>query len=493
MKAHRYSFIEDLLTLLSVLFFTNLSINIARADILFIDCNDSPLEVEAAQRAAEERGEQLILLSTVTEERALVIREARAAHAKATRFQKQTCGQGSGSACDEAKKSTAAKNSDLQKTLNSVPKLNGAMLRNALNQLKKEGTQISSLVISGHDGDRQFWGTYADFNETDLEQAFLANKPMGDGIRSMHLLGCYTATTEDFIRGWKKAFPSSMMVAGYGRQAPLGSRPVSGQVLEDLLKKEKALREETDKNELRNIFNGINGGNFGPSLAVCLDRNTVISRGRGVRSIDDDINACLVGSKEEEFQTQIYSCYLNAEPGCEAIPSETNESNPLRQAYDFFQETKHCEEVLRGKGRKRAITTLGVRRLLFDNTVRRNFEKLHRNELALMNKLLDELGFPAHLRLRGLSGMSRKAFLEVLKGIKEQWNMRMPAPRDAQSGVDSRVLGLGYFIDEVQKIEKGECVPLSWVEDDDQLKDSKCGIRAGMQSAMSRAQADSNR
>jgi hypothetical protein len=467
-----------------------------RADILFLDLNDNPKELEAAQRAADARGEQLVVVSTVTEEQEVKVRESRMAYGKAYKEANTTCARDPGAACTSAKANANDANKSMQKTVGAVPKLNAKSLANAMAQLKADGTQLSSVIISGHDGDRQFWGTYADFDDEDLEKAFLANKPLGDGVRSMYLWGCYSATTDDFMHGWKKAFPPTMMMAGFSGQAPLGTRPASGQILEDLLVKEKTLRETTDKDKMKEIFDSLNGVNErnNPSLAICLQRQTVISRGKGVRSIDDDINACSQRNTDEDKWTAIYQCYVRAQDGCEAIPKETDERSPLRQVYDYFQETKHCEEVLQSQGKHRKITALGVRRLLFDNTVRKNFEKLHKNELEAMNKLMDELGLPPELRIKGLATMSRKNYLDMIKAIKQQWNMRMQALTDENGRVhDAKVIALGMQLDEVQKIEKGSCVPLSWVEDDDQLKDSRCGIKTGMQTAVTRAQDEITR
>lgn len=462
-------------------------------EIVFIDLNDNAKEIAAAQRAAEARGEELTIVSTVTPEQQKIVSDARTAYSRALSTQTKSCAAGASDGCSVATAKAEKVDLDLRTTLQNVPKMNAVALGQAFAALKADGKEISTLIVSGHDGDRQLWGTYGDFDDNDLEKALLKNKPLGDTIKSFYVWGCYSATTDDFMHGWKRAFPATTMLAGFSGQAPLGSRPESGQMLEDLLEKESQLRGETDPEKLKEIFDSIRAMNDlnNPSLAVCLDRKTVISRGHGVRTVQDDINACSRRSTEETHWSTVYQCYLRGKPGCESIPSETDERSPLRQVYDYFQETKHCDEVLRNLGRQREITASGVRRLLFDNTVRKNFEKLHKSELEAMNHLMDTLGLPAELRVRGLGKMSRKAYLDLLKGIKNQWNLRMEEQRADDGKVrDANVIALGKYLEEIDKVESGSCVPLSWVEDDEQLKPSSCGIKAGMQNAIANARAE---
>jgi hypothetical protein len=75
-----------------------------------------------------------------------------------------------------------------------------------------------------------------------------------------------------------------------------------------------------------------------------------------------------------------------------------------------------------------------------------------------------------------------RAYFELADSIKD----------DEGRIYDANVLALGKDIAAVQKIERGECVPLAWLEEDQQLKDSKCGIQASMKNVVSQSKKEVN-
>jgi hypothetical protein len=467
----------------------------ARNDILFFDLNDSEMEVEAARQAARERGEKVVVVQLVEEEARDRIRELQKEQGVAERAKSLICKPDADSdSCKEAKKSVARVEWKSYLESKKMKKFGRNELFNAMAAVKKQNRDISSVVVSGHDGDRQLWGTYGSFNDHDLEDAMQANKPVADNVRALYLWGCYTATTDDFMRGWKKTFPNTAIAGFYG-QSPLGKRKKSSTLLKDILVKERELLEARDRKELGNIFKSLSDVN-GSSAAMCVNSDLVVNA-RGAHKISDDINICVKGTAEEEKWTKVYQCYFFAEEGCEDVPLETDGTNIIRRAYDYAQKTKHCEEVQKNLEHQRQLSPLNLRRLLFDANVRGNFELLHVKEISDFNDLVFDLGFPEkQLTLIGKNksktrgDMSRKEYMERMKDLKNSWNQKKQALKDSDGHVhDARVIAMGYYLDEFDKIQSGSCVPGTWVEENGHLDESPCGIRQGMRTALSRAKA----
>ncbi len=487
----------------------------ARADVLFLDLNNAPSEVAAARRAVEERNkrfieaaqergeviqpndsrlERLHVIPRVSPtEQAMLIKSRNETLRAENRVRIFCRDSTTSSGCTSATANLAAAKKTHVKNYNSVARLDKKKLNEEFKKLKDAKVSLSSVVISAHDGDREFWGELTkQLDDSDIEEAFLKNKPLADNVRSVLLWACYGATTDDFITGWKKAFPATVMIGGFSGQAPLDSRPASPWILEDLLIRQEQFAQTRDRDELNRLFKELRQVN-GTTAAICIDRDLIVTK-KGVRTVEDDILACGNRSKEEEKHLQVYYCHLRADPGCEDVPKEAQSKAPLRRAYDFLQETRHCEDVLEKQGKTRPVSQLSARSLLFDQIVRMNFEKHHKSELAGMNKLLDQLGFPPELRYKDLDKMTRKQYLDNLRGIEQEWLRRMNDAKDAEGLVyDAKLLAAGKYIGEVQKVEKAGCVPLSWVEEDEALKDSSCGIKQGMRTAIKSAEADVNR
>jgi len=261
------------------------------------------------------------------------------------------------------------------------------------------------------------------------------------------------------------------------------------------LVRERELLEARDRKELGAIFKSLSDVN-GSSAAMCVNSDLVVNA-RGAHSLSEDADRCTKGSVEEEKWTKIYQCYFFTEEGCEDVPLETGSTNIIRRAYDYAQKTKHCEEIQKKLGQQRLLSPLNLRTLLFEGYVRGSFERLHAKEMSQFNELLADLGLPEkQLTLIGRNkdqsrgAMSRKEYRERMDDLKNSWNQKKQALKDSAGYVhDARVVAMGYYLDEFDKIQSGRCVPGTWVEESSHLEESPCGIRQGMQTALTRAQA----
>ena len=467
----------------------------AAADVLFIDLNNAKEEVAAAREAALKRGEKFYVLPTISPEHQQRVIAADRARDQAEKEEKRVCGGPGGSSeeCKTAKRELALAESAVRAVDKTLPQVNQKNLSRAFAKLNEKGVNLSSVIISGHDGNRLYYGRFGEVNEKAIEKAFADNKPLCDNVRSIYLWGCYTATTDDFIRGWKSGCPNTSMMAGFSGQSPASHRPANGIHLKQLLLKEQELLATRDKNELATKFLSLDHVRDMKS-AICLDREIVVSR-KGARTVDDEIQACFnLNDKEREEHAEVFKCFRDARPGCERVSDDLSKG-PLRRVYDYFQETGHCVKAYAeynkrnpGNPRQWPITPYAVRRVLFDNNVRKNFEKHHKAELAEFNALLDELGVDPKLRMKGLANMNRKQHLDTIRGLQRAFRQLETTAKDANGRwTDSRVLAMGYSINELVKVEKGECIPLSWVEPVENLSESRCKIRQGLQGAREKA------
>lgn len=159
-----------------------------RADILFIDMNNSASEVAVARAEARRRGVDLVIVPQ---------RGSRA----------------------------------------SVK----VQLEEALNDRFLSGPQFSSLIVSGHYGDGKFYGE--NFGATQsLTYSELAtvfrdpmNAPLREGIDSLLLWGCYTARPRA-ISDWQGLFPGAEMIAGFNFAAPSAQTIASPRMMRNVLR-----------------------------------------------------------------------------------------------------------------------------------------------------------------------------------------------------------------------------------------------------------------
>lgn len=335
----------------------------ARADILFIDLNNGPGEIAAAQRAAQKRGEKLIIY-------------------KGTPNQTQT---------------------DLEEDLTRK-----------LSELKGQKVSLSSVVVSGHDGNGHFFGLNGEISSESLNQSFKKSE-MGDNVRSLMLWGCYTGTPGALEQHWKKAMPNVNMVAGFEGSAPANTQAASANLLQDALEKEKMLSQLKDENAVQKALKQLKGGQITTS-ALCVGDKWASNTDKF--DIEKRKQEC-TGKFLEDPKIQRYDCYLKGKPECQNVPKDT-QSGEMRQIYNFLQSNSICDEVLRAQSRNFPSRDTALRLIFFEN-IRRNFAQAHTRELDLWAKAQEKMKMPANIRLtkEDMVNLSRAELLSRLQKQKE--------------------------------------------------------------------------
>lgn len=387
----------------------------ASADILFLDLNDAPAEIAAARRAAAARGERVIVFPVVAPEVRRRIQELRSVYERASSVR---------SACKENCESLQQQQNSAYNALQSVRnenRMNGEKLKEEIGRLKAQNTTLTSIVISGHDGNGGFGGENGSLSEQQMAEALAAHPPMADSVRSLLLWGCYTATPASIEMQWKTPFPNLVAVAGFDGSAPGKDKLGAATYLEDFLKKEKQLTAMTDARQLNNAFLSIRNISIMTS-AACV--NGIYMRpGQAPQSMESLMGECrdlaikIKAQKEAGGSTDIYQCYLLGEAGCEDPPANPH-SSPLRQYYNDLQATKHCDEALSSVGIVRPSPDEVIRLIYFRNVVN-NYEIIHKEDIDKVNAVLDKVNAAPDLRIKDFSKMSRAEIIKKFAAITE--------------------------------------------------------------------------
>ena len=376
----------------SALFFTLLT-SAARADVLFLDFNNAPLEIAAAQRGASSHNpiETVIVIP----------------------------GSGGGR------------------------KLTSDMIRDRLEALKRQGTSISSVVISGHDGNGAFDGTQGTMSDRVMQDVFSEYPSVMGKTRSVLLWGCYTTNLGSLDAHWRKVFPQVTVFAGYDGKGWLKDRVESHTYLEDYLRFENAIVGARDERQLRDAVGHIR--NFRRDNAICANNLMITPTGSGllVRSTEQILEACRREDPNKKALAARYLCFYEARKGCENPPTDDDQTD-LRKYYRILQGSAHCRADLTEQHRSDDPSADDVRNLIFYDNIKRTLGNVHRQELSAIDAGLAELGAPPNARVSDFDKISRAEAREKMRAIQgflasRRGNLKADVLRSAVAELDGLV------------------------------------------------------
>lgn len=359
-----------------------LAVSAARADVLFIDLNNGPGEIAAAQKAAARRGEKLIVYKGLKRG-------------------------------PNSQSHPIFTENNLAEDLNRV-----------IGELKTKNISLSSLVISGHDGNGHFMGANGDINADELTQIFENNSPVGENVRSLYLWGCYTATPGALDQHWKKTLPNVDMVAGFDGSAPANTQKASADFLQDTLEKEKALTQLKDENEVQKALKKMKSGTQ-ITAALCVKDKWASNKDKV--DIEQRKKECTEQFLDDPKLSR-FECYLRGKPECPNVPENT-QSGEIRQIYNFLQSHSICDSFLRGRDRNFPSRDTTLRLIFFEN-VRRNFQKGSSSQLSAWERAQASIGLPPEIRISKdeIVNLSRAELLSRLRKQKEFFDQKMAGP-----------------------------------------------------------------
>lgn len=237
----------------------------AHGNIVFIDLNNVEAEIAVAKQEAARRGQKLIVLPVnrkayITENKAAlqVLRQLDRAH---SRF--DNCLNSGRNNCSQFQNEIFA----LEEKYDSTPRLNyGATeLKKDLESLKID---ISTVMISGHDGEASFNGDFGSISSEDFLSVF--NDFQGSkNVRSVYLLGCHSVTAHTVGSVWKRSFPNAKLIAGYEHTGFLRENANGHNFIRRLLRNEEQILSSSTTTEALKKFRALAPQNPKYGAAAC--------------------------------------------------------------------------------------------------------------------------------------------------------------------------------------------------------------------------------
>lgn len=353
--------------------------------ILFVDTNDSALEIETAEKAACARGEKMMIVPKDYKEYHAVIGKVEAAKNAVKK-----CGakhkDKAYEKCTEVRDDFDTVHRELYKFKIGKREIKNAT-EDALKEIKKLNGKMSSIIISGHDGGGSFGGHKGRFTKEELGEMIGKYKDINE-VKSLMLLGCYTGVQKEII-DWKKLFPDVKMIAGYDDSAPLSDKPFGHQYITELLTKEKDLIANADQEKLKK-FVGANIKSLG-QLHSAVYVNCEESGGQELyySSKKRDKGFSEYGAKEcmskgPEFEAIATS--IAAYASGEKEPPQDTARGEIRQLYIQARNLEHCEVFL-GK----QLNVNAIFNLLFYEGIKSSFVAYYQDDLAKADKAVQEM------------------------------------------------------------------------------------------------------
>ncbi len=227
----------------------------AHADVLFVDTNNAPLEIEAVQRSLAPGEKLWVIPSRMRLPKAQRDQATHAAieTARLTEVAKDC-------ATDPAKTSAAAceslgtdlRQSELERQA-ALAGYSSASLLDELNELAADGRRWRSVVVSGHHEKGYFSGELVSLSKSQMGQLLVAALNQTDGAPNLLLLGCDTLTPQALhnvllpaVHGW-----DDLLIVGAEDLAPTKYEARNTAFVERALKRTPALHRVSSVQQLQ--------------------------------------------------------------------------------------------------------------------------------------------------------------------------------------------------------------------------------------------------
>lgn len=464
------------ITLILLLILYAVKAHSAEDYVLFIDMNNSSLEVKAAREAAEKSGRKLLVIPELPEkDRKTLVRLAEQTNAAKKQYQKACAGPKVDKAACEEKSKLYEEASNKKSKFADQFKLTSERLDQFLAANKDKS--FSSVVISGHDGTGSFSGEFGQLSDTYVAEALGKYPSLRDSIRALHLWGCYTTSPGSLLLNWKKNFPHTSLITGYEGRAPLGDKPAGWHYLKGVLAQEPQLVRAGDSAKLQKLLKKIPGAiQTNSGLYACGEYAT----------LKDHYNIADLQHRCEDIKPQLaekgpeFDCYLKANEEKCANPPEDVGRGPVRQFYEILHKSSACgeitnDDIFRTYSRDSAI------RLVFAREVQKNFGAIYAGKLGEIDEMLVKLGAPERLRFKDIAQLSRREMLqrgdELLAFLRKMKSDPFQDPAKFQvTERDAEIASLFSFQQHLTRVMtqlSAGCVPFSWTEPDQKEK-SEC-------------------
>lgn len=346
--------------------------------MLFVDTNNSEIEIKTSEKAACERGERLVVVPKNYQEYKKYTDKLHDAEKKVKR-----CVSTQGANCTELEENYSKTQMELSKFVSAQPSI-GTGIREAMSEIKESNSKLQVFTISGHDGGGSFGGNKGNFSRHELSEIMKDYQSLNE-TTSVLLLGCYTGVQNE-IYAWKSIFPSARLIAGYDGSAPLADRPQGHQYITDILLKEKQLLQNADEKKLtsftRNNIKSLNQLHAAMYLN-CDDENEFYYGSDGSKKAFKPFNTKECFEKKDEIKAlaQEVSKYQMG-----ILEPPLNTQGELRQLYNKARRYEHCLQLIEVD-----LHVNNLFNLLFYQGVKESFASFYKDDLAEAESILADL------------------------------------------------------------------------------------------------------
>lgn len=272
--------------------------------------------------------------------------------------------------------------------------------------LARSNKAITSMVVSGHDGGGSIHGSHP--NNIDKEEIISGMKDAYRGkagllnqFQSLHLWGCWTNGPGE-VAAIRAGLPSLKVISGFIDMAPLNTTEATRTILSDLLEKERSLLASANRNELRRGLSAIENINVTYAavyIEACgenlyyynKDRSTATEHGTydnhsiitpdpnftpGTHFVNFDASfSCARPPRDlEQKKALILDYYQGRRP----IPANTA-NGPLRQLYAYARNNARC------LGRIPQFNGDRLLMLTFYENIKKNFAQKYALDISQAN------------------------------------------------------------------------------------------------------------
>jgi hypothetical protein len=440
----------------------------ASADILFVDLNISPKEVEAAKKAAQERGENLIVIPNPPEEIKHAVITINQDLQDLEIKRKQLAGDLTSSTPELRRQEAITALSKITKTEQTLIDNRTAMLApyqikpkhlsDKILELDNNHRSLTTIILSSHSRGNLYWGLCSINN---LEQvhllAILNRHPnLKNSLRSVLLWGCYTVVPEEVL-WWKKHFPNLKLLLGFSESGPSGAREQSSELLLDALRKERHMEEQTQLKKALGALKELRHAE--DTGAAAMINSCYVSTLSNSRHLPDLTQDCKQAQQLLKQQLTTYQKYFDASSGYEYPPSNTHTSK-LRVFYNMIQKYEHCRQDFTSPLPSREQ----VLALIFFQSLKKNFGVFYSNEIRTANRFLKKLNAPHDVRFPDFfnDALTRAQVLESLKKLHSFLEQKQLLHADNKSSSELGILLQVYKQTQIL-LKDLKCVPPQWL------------------------------
>lgn len=457
--------------------FLALPFSAARADVLFLDVNNSPKEIEAAEKAAKKSGRKLVVVPDVDKETRARLNDLQR---RSNDIQDQKI-----DICTKAGRNTPECAQITEKyreirtafeALQAEHKISPSLIEAEIAKRARENKPFSTMIISGHDGTGEFSGVFGEITDQEISGLIAKYPTQANSLRSLHLWGCYTTSPGSLLNNWLHHFPHLSLVSGYDDQAPLNDKPYGWKYLAGVLEKEDELMQATDAKKLQRLLKQIPGAN--QTHAAIYACGSFASNGDYYELADLALK-CDNFISEVKRLADPYLCFKNAkEPGCENPPDQTSQG-PVREFYEALHKADACRNLEIGDWDNMDFNRDEVLRLIFYKEVKVNFARIYGKDLEEIDQYMDKMGVDPKARFKNVGEMSRKEMMEAMEALgkylqtktghefpldeRSKGSQIKPKAKDLSAEIKPLV-ALHRSISRTLVNLNSFCVPFNWIE-----------------------------